>query len=40
VNADDPKPEPVYKKCLICGERYDEQKDPWHLDQCRDSVKP
>lgn len=26
--------------CPICGEQYDDDKDPYHLENCRDSIKP
>lgn len=34
------EPVPIWRKCMICGERFDENKDPNHLDACRDSIKP
>lgn len=28
------------KKCHLCGESYDEAKDPYHLQACIDASKP
>lgn len=28
------------KNCPMCHERYDEEKDPYHLDACRDARIP
>ena len=28
------------KHCVICGEDYSEEKDPYHLENCRDAQKP
>lgn len=32
---------PAPKKfCQMCREQYDEEKDPYHLENCRDAQKP
>lgn len=31
---------PVKKRCVLCGEQYDEEKDPYHVEACRESSKP
>jgi transposase len=36
---EEPAP-PKSKRCPCCGENYDEAKDPYHLDACRDARKP
>lgn len=28
------------KYCVLCHENYDEEKDPYHVDACRDALKP
>lgn len=28
------------RTCFICHEEYDDETDQYHLDACRDSVKP
>ncbi len=28
------------KYCHLCGEQYDEEKDPYHLEACREAQKP
>ncbi|MDD5301527.1 MAG: hypothetical protein PHS14_00345 [Elusimicrobia bacterium] len=40
MNGPEIVPEPVWKYCPMCLERYDEQKDPNHLEGCRDARKP
>lgn len=35
-----PEQKPVWKNCQMCLERYDENKDPNHLEWCRDARKP
>ena len=35
-----PAPAPARILCMMCGERFDEQKDPNHLEACRDARKP
>ena len=27
-------------RCPICGELYDPEKDPYHLEACREAMKP
>lgn len=39
-NDADPKRPVVWKYCPMCQERYDEEKDPNHLEGCRDACKP
>lgn len=34
------EPTPIWRECLMCGERFDEVKDPQHLEACRDARKP
>ncbi len=38
--APEPTPDPVVKFCQMCLENYDELKDPYHLENCRDARKP
>lgn len=35
-----PAPKPIIKHCVLCHEDYDEVKDPYHMEGCRDARKP
>lgn len=35
-----PQPTSPKKRCVLCGEDYDDSLDPYHLEACRDARKP
>lgn len=34
------KPEPSWRPCFRCGERFDPVKDPSHIENCIEAMRP